>query len=283
MLARIEGVLLTEKPDRVLVYGDTNSTLAGALAAAKLCLPVAHVEAGLRSFNRAMPEEINRVVADRLSDLLFCPSRTAVENLAREGIIKGVHEVGDVMFEVLLGFARLARARSTIYSSLGIREGHYILATIHRAENADDPERLQAILTALDRIPEKVVFPAHPRTRKAMAAVEHAPGPNVFVIDPVGYLDMLCLIQGARLVLTDSGGLQKEAYWLSVPCVTLREETEWVEILETGWNVLAGADVARIVNAVATVTRPREHPGLYGTGDAARRIVSVLSSLDGAR
>lgn len=279
MLARIEGVLLAEMPNRVLVYGDTNSTLAGALAAAKLCVPVAHVEAGLRSFNRAMPEEINRVVADRLSDLLFCPSRKAVENLACEGIINGVHEVGDVMFDALMSFADLARARSTICTSLGIREGHYILATIHRAENADDPERLQAILAALDRIPETVVFPAHPRTRKAMAAVEHAPGPNVLVIDPVGYLDMLRLVQGARLVLTDSGGLQKEAYWLSVPCVTLRDETEWVEILETGWNVLAGADVGRIVNAVATVTPPREHPSLYGAGDAARRIVSVLSNL----
>jgi UDP-GlcNAc3NAcA epimerase len=277
MLARIEDVLLAEMPDRVLVYGDTNSTLAGALAAAKLCVPVAHVEAGLRSFNRAMPEEINRMVADRLSDLLFCPSRTAVENLACEGIIKGVHEVGDVMFDALMSFADLARARS-VCKNLGIREGKYILATIHRAENADDPVRLQAILAAFERIPEKIVFPAHPRTRNAMAATGYTPTPNVLLIDAVGYLDMLHLVQGARLILTDSGGLQKEAYWLSVPCVTLRNETEWVEIPETGWNVLVGANTVRIVEAVATLAPPGAHPSLYGTGDTAKRIVAMLSS-----
>lgn len=277
MLARIEEVLLAERPDFVLVYGDTDSTLAGALAAAKLCLPVAHVEAGLRSFDRSMPEEINRAVADRLSTLLFCPGLSAVENLSREGIVEGVHEVGDVMFEALMAVAPVARARSSIHAALGVQEGQYVLATLHRAQNADSPERLKSILAALDRIPEKVVFPVHPRTRHAMTAVGYSPARNVAVINPVGYVDLVRLLQGARLVLTDSGGLQKEAYWMSVPCVTFREETEWVEIIGTGWNVLAGADTLRIVNAVASLAPPSAHPDLYSDGHATDRIAAVLA------
>ncbi|MDW8234486.1 MAG: UDP-N-acetylglucosamine 2-epimerase (non-hydrolyzing), partial [Roseiflexaceae bacterium] len=238
MLAKIEEVLLAECPDWVLVYGDTNSTLAGALAAAKLHIPVAHVEAGLRSFNRAMPEEINRVLTDHISDLLLCPSETAVENLAREGITRGVVLIGDVMADAL----RLAveRADDSVLESSGVQQGSYALATVHRAENTDDPLRLQGILTGLTLLDMPVIFPAHPRARRAIAALGWTPPAHMRLIDPVGYLNMIALMRGARVVLTDSGGVQKEAYWLGVPCVTLRDETEWVETVTCGWNTLAG-------------------------------------------
>lgn len=276
MLARIEEVLLAEKPDWVLVYGDTNSTLAGALAAAKLHVRVAHVEAGLRSFNRAMPEEINRVVADHVSDLLLCPSRTAVDNLAAEGITRGVHLVGDVMADALAFAAERARGRSDVLKRLGLTERGYLLATVHRAENTDDPNRLRSILAAFDALGETVVFPAHPRTRKAVEALGYAPGASVRLLEPFGYLDMVRLEQSARMILTDSGGIQKEAYWLGVPCVTLRDETEWVETVQAGWNVLVGADTARIVEAVRSFALPAKRPPLYGDGQAAERCVALL-------
>lgn len=251
MLKRIEAVLLTERPDWVLVYGDTNSTLAGALAAAKLHIPVAHVEAGLRSFNRNMPEEINRVLTDHVSTLLFCPTQTAVDNLAREGITEGVHLVGDVMYEALLWAAERARAQSTILERLGLSEKGYLLATVHRAENTDDPARLQAILDAFRVIDEPIVFPVHPRTQARLSVLGFDLNvPHLQLIPPVGYLDMVRLEQAARAILTDSGGIQKEAYWLGVPCITLRDETEWVETVTAGANVLVGADTARIVAAV---------------------------------
>lgn len=276
MLLGIEGVLTANKPDRVLVYGDTNSTLAGSLAASKLRIPVAHVEAGLRSFNRMMPEEINRVMTDHLSTLLFCPSGTAVKNLADEGIRAGVHLVGDIMQEVLLLTKDHARNRSRILDTLGLREKHYLLATVHRAENTDDARRIRQILTAFSEINETVLFPAHPRTRKVMEGLGVLPGPNVRLIDPVGYLDMVLLEQSARLILTDSGGIQKEAYWLGVPCITLREETEWVETVETGWNVLAGVDPRRIVRFVREFNPPPHRPVLYGTGSVAAYCVELL-------
>jgi UDP-N-acetylglucosamine 2-epimerase len=284
MLAKIEEVLLAQKPDWVLVFGDTNSTLAGALAASKLHILVAHVEAGLRSFKRAMPEEINRVVTDHLSELLFCPSDNAVKNLAQEGISKGVHIVGDVMADALHHAATLAPKKSRILDNLRLLPKRYCLATVHRAENTDNPQRLAGILCALSRIAktESVVFPVHPRTRKRLADMTHPEGcgytmPSTLrLIDPVGYLDMVQLTQNSRCVLTDSGGLQKEAYWLGVPCVTLREETEWIETTQNGWNRLVGCNTERIVSAAQSDDWPDDRPPLYGNGNAALCIASLL-------
>ena len=281
MLARIEEVLLRERPDWVLVYGDTNSTLAGALAAAKLHIRIAHVEAGLRSFNRAMPEEINRIVADHLSDLLFCPSQTAVDKLAREGIAHGVHLVGDVMADALAFASGRARNRSNILLRFGLAERGYLLATVHRAENTDDPTRLRSILAAFAALDDTIVFPVHPRTRQRLAELGVSDPQSEFRnqrwSDPVSYLDMVRLEQSARMILTDSGGIQKEAYWLGVPCVTLRDETEWVETVQAGWNVLAGAETDRIVNAVRSIQPPAARPTLYGDGQAAARCEQILS------
>jgi UDP-GlcNAc3NAcA epimerase len=277
MLGRIESVLTLEQPDWVVVYGDTNSTLAGALAASKLHIPVAHVEAGLRSFNRRMPEEINRVVADHLSSALLCPSDTAIDNLTAEGITNNVHFVGDIMLDVLnWGRDRLASRPSEILQKLALTEKRYVLATVHRSENTDDPARLGRILNALGSLQETVVFPVHPRTRKEMTKHHRRPSPQLRTIDPVGYLDMLSLTRSARLVLTDSGGLQKEAYWLGVPCVTLRDETEWVETVKVGWNALAGSDCDRIVEMAKTFAPPALRPPLYGDGGAAARCTELL-------
>jgi len=279
MLIGIEEVLLAEKPQRVLVFGDTNTTLAGALAAAKLQLPVGHVEAGLRSFDRRMPEEMNRVLTDHLSDLLFCPSRTAVENLAAEGIRRGVYEVGDVMSDALALASDRARSCSDVLARLGLPEQGYLLVTVHRAENTDDPGRLRNILSTIEALEEPVVFPIHPRTRKALTTHGLAlrSASQVRLVDPLGYLDMVRLLQSARTILTDSGGIQKEAYWLGVPCVTLREQTEWVETVEAGWNVLAGVDPARISEAVREFAPPAGRPALYGDGRAANKIAEILT------
>jgi UDP-N-acetylglucosamine 2-epimerase len=277
MLAGIEQVLLAERPDCVLIYGDTNSTLAGALAAAKAGIPVAHVEAGLRSFNRAMPEEINRVVADHLSDLLLCPSDVAVGNLAAEGVRRGVHVVGDVMLDVLnWGTERADGIRGEVLHRCGVSERGYLLATVHRSENTDDPARLAGIIAALNTLDEPVIFPMHPRARKAIAEADCPPAAHVRVIDPVGYVEMLALTRAARLVLTDSGGLQKEAYWLGTPCLTLRNETEWVETTTAGWNLLVGTDRAAIVAAVESFAPSGPRPPLYGDGRAAARCVELL-------
>jgi len=276
MLARVEEVLLEEKPDWVVVYGDTNSTLAAALAAAKLHIPVAHVEAGLRSYNRKMPEEINRVLTDHLSSLLFCPTDTAVRNLVREGITQGVHKVGDVMDDLALWGLEVAEQKSTILETLGIEPGGYLLATIHRPNNTDDPGNLSAIVSALNDVAETVIFPAHPRTQKALKHWGIHLNSNVRITEPVGYLDMLVLEKNARMILTDSGGVQKEAYILGVPCVTLREETEWVETVEAGWNILVGASRERIVEAVRNFNPTGERPPLFGDGHASQRIVEIL-------
>jgi len=280
MLARVEQVLITERPDWVLVYGDTNSTLAGALAAAKLHIRVAHVEAGLRSFNRKMPEEINRVVTDHVSDLLLCPSQTAVDNLAAEGITRGVYLVGDVMADTMAIAVKRAREHSDVLSRLGLVERGYLLVTVHRAENTDDATRLRSILNALEALDEIVVFPVHPRTRERLAGLGlnalQSRACNLKILEPLGYLDMVRLEQSARMIMTDSGGVQKEAYWLGVPCVTLRDETEWVETVEAGWNTLVGTDVARIVQTVRSFTPPATHPVLYGDGQTAARVVELL-------
>ncbi|MBN1661659.1 MAG: UDP-N-acetylglucosamine 2-epimerase (non-hydrolyzing) [Anaerolineae bacterium] len=285
MIERIEQVLTTEVPDWVLVYGDTNSTLAGALAAAKLHVPVAHVEAGLRSYNRRMPEEINRLLADHVSSLLLCSSEVGVENLAAEGITNGVHVVGDVMADALQDAVR-ASNRSNVLDRLGLGEGGYFVATVHRAENTDDDARLRGIVEALIEVDRPVVFPLHPRTRTRLAELgraveERLAGSRVQLVEPVGYLDMVTLERAARLILTDSGGVQKEAYWLGVPCVTLRDETEWVETVELGWNRLAGASTGRILDAVGSFASGplnRARPTLYGDGAAAGRIVRILES-----
>jgi UDP-N-acetylglucosamine 2-epimerase len=276
-------VLLAQKPDCVLVYGDTNSTLAGALAACKLRIPLAHVEAGLRSFNREMPEEHNRVLTDHCSDLLFCPTRTAVENLALERIAAGVYLVGDTMYDALLQFGAVARQRSTILGRLGVEPKRYLLATIHRPYNTDVPKNLYNILAALAEVDETVIFPVHPRTRDKIAESNGLLGltrelHTVKMITPVGYLDMLMLEQNARLILTDSGGMQKEAYFCEVPCITLRPETEWIETVEAGWNVVAGADRDRIVDAVRSFQPGGRPPAVFGDGHAAEKIVDILNS-----
>jgi len=279
MLERLEAVLERERPDAVVIYGDTNSTAAGALAAAKLQLPLAHVEAGLRSFDRSMPEEVNRIIADHLSDLLFAPTQTAMDNLAREGLAERSRLTGDIMYDSLLLHLPLAQRQSAIMKSLRLRPGGYVLATVHRAANTDHIEPLRRVLEALSELEEPVVFPIHPRARLAMHSADLELAPSVRAIEPVGYLDMLTLEQNARMVITDSGGVQKEAYLLGVPCVTLREETEWPETLAGGWNVLAGADPARII-AAARRSRPRgAPPAVFGDGRAAERMVALLEGL----
>ena len=275
MLAAIEKILLVEKPDWVVIYGDTNSTLAGALAAAKLHIRIAHVEAGLRSFNRRMPEEINRVISDQLSELLLCPSPSSMNNLAAEGIAEGIVMIGDVMADALQFAAHKAEAVSNILSLLQLRPREYLLATVHRAENTDEKERLDNILSAFAALNETVVFPVHPRTRKLIEKEQYHPE-NVRMIDPLGYFDIVALEKSARLLLTDSGGMQKEAYWLEVPCITLRDETEWIETWKLGWNILAGADRGRIIEAVRSFRVPSDHPQLYGDGNAARYCVDAL-------
>lgn len=283
MLMRVEDVLVSQRPDWMLVYGDTNSTLAGALAACKLRIPLAHVEAGLRSFNRDMPEEHNRVLTDHCSDLLFCPTKTAVDNLAQEGITQGVHLVGDTMYDALLQFATLAHQHSTILADLDLSHEGYLLLTVHRPYNTDIPENLHNILLALAQIDEPIIFPVHPRTRNKIAELDGKLGVtsslrNVRMIEPVGYLDMLMLEQNARLILTDSGGMQKEAYLLRVPCITLRSETEWTETVDAGWNIIVGSSTESIVTATRSFSPDGSPPALFGDGHAAKKIVSILTS-----
>jgi len=293
MLERIETVLQKERPEVVMVYGDTNSTLAGALSAAKLNIPVAHVEAGLRSYNRIMPEEINRLLTDHLSTFLFCPTDQAVKNLTREGIKDGktkfVKKVGDVMYDLVLYCSELAEKKSTILIDLGfitpnskLRTPNYFLVTLHRAENTDNPKRLKSILKALNEIAKDapVILPLHPRTKKMMEVYCLLPrSPGLRLTDPVSYFDMLKLGKNAKAILTDSGGVQKEAYWFNVPCFTLRDETEWVETIQSGWNVLVGAESKRIVDAVRHgVGRKRslKQRKLFGNGKASQKIVQII-------
>ena len=279
MLGVIEDVLGKEEPDFVLVYGDTNSTLAGALAAAKLHIPVAHVEAGLRSFDRRMPEEVNRVLTDHCSDILFCPTETAVRNLTAEGVTEGVHLVGDVMCDALKYNRTVAEERSRVLEDVGVRPGEYLVATVHRPSNTDSREHMAAIIDALGEAGRPVVFPVHPRTRHYLGEyglLEKMPE-NVRVIEPLGYLDMLCLMAHAEKILTDSGGVQKEAYMLGIPCITLRENTEWVETVEAGWNVLVGAERGRIVDAIRHFSPGAQQRNLFGNGDASASIGETLT------
>ncbi len=280
MMAALKPLLESQQPDWVLVYGDTNSTLAGALAAALLKLPVAHVEAGLRSYNRDMPEETNRVLTDHVSRALFCPTQTAVSNLAREGITENVYHVGDVMLDALV--QNRTRAGNRVLDDHRLHSGGYFLATIHRASNTDQPSHLASIFAAFARFSDTpIVVPVHPRLRQSLDRAQVQVSPNVILLPPLGYLDILGLAASAKIILTDSGGLQKEAYMLGVPCVTLREETEWVETVEAGWNRLAGTGVDSIVSAVdqALNRTPTVRPPLFSDGRASQRIVETLASL----
>jgi len=277
MLAALGPLVATEKPDRILVYGDTNSTLAGGLAGAQARVPVAHVEAGMRSFDRAMPEELNRVLTDHLADLLLCASPTAVGNLEREGVVGRIELVGDVMVDVALLFQPRAQADDEPLREAGVEPGEYVLATAHRAGNVDDPARLKQLVDLLLAIDRPVVLPLHPRTRarlEAAGSLGELQG-NVRLLPPLGYLAFTALLCRARAVLTDSGGVQKEAYLAGVPCVTMRDTTEWVETVQTGWNVLVDLDATAALAALER-TPPPARPQLYGDGRAGERVVAAL-------
>ncbi len=300
MIAKIEEVFLKEKPDWVLVYGDTNSTLAGALAAAKLHIPIIHIEAGLRSYNRKMPEEINRVLADNMSTILACPTKTAVGNLDREGFSNVINQgqllpigdqkfsistehplvvnIGDVMYDALLYNIKLAEEKVEALSSLGLAKENYFLATVHRAENTDCLENLESILKRLAVLDKKIILPLHPRTKnkiKDYGLTDLLKSEKITTIEPIGYLEMLVLIKNAYKVITDSGGVQKEAFMLDIPCITLRDETEWVETVKAGWNVLAGLGGRRLEELQSFIPQ-KEKPFLYGDGRAALRIAKLL-------
>jgi len=283
MLEKIEEILIKEKPDYVLVYGDTNSTLAGALAAAKIHIPVIHIEAGLRSFNMEMPEEINRILTDRISSILFCPTDTAIQNLNNEGFLSNKIEVvksGDVMEDSALYFNSIAKTRSTILESLNLNDGNYILATIHRAENTNNVDKLKEIFKALDAINNevKVVIPLHPRTAGILKS--NGIKTEITIIEPIGYLDMTVLTSHAKLIMTDSGGLQKEAFFFNKYCITLREETEWIELVDNGYNFLTGNDANKIImtfNELKEKPFTKQHD-FYGGGKATNNIVDYLVS-----
>ncbi len=281
ILSALEPVLHELRPDLALVYGDTNSTLAGALASAQARIPLGHVEAGMRSFDRSMPEELNRVLTDHASDLLLCSTDTAMENLRREGVSGESHLVGDVMADVSLTFRDIAEERSDALTAQGVEPGRYLLVTAHRPGNVDDRDRLERLVELLEALPDRIVFPVHPRTRARLDAAgltDRVPG----LTPPLGYLDFLKLLRHARAVLTDSGGVQKEAYLLDVPCVTLRDTTEWVETVENGWNVLVDLDREAALAALER-RRPDERPELYGGGHAAHRVGDVVSTYTGRR
>ena len=280
MLIEIEKKLSKERTDVVLVYGDTNSTLAGALGAVKLHIPVAHIEAGLRSFNKKMPEEINRVLTDHISSLLFCPTKTAVENLKKEGITKGVYQSGDVMWDSLIHYKDKIK-NSKILLKLNLKLKKYYLVTIHRANTVDNWENLKNILDSLERVNQQVIFPLHPRTKKMIKNNHYSiSNSKINFIKPVGYIDALALQKNALAVLTDSGGVQKEAYFFKVPCITLREETEWIETVKSGWNAIVGIDKEKINRTLNNLSRKNtSHPNFYGDGRAGERITQILKKV----
>ena len=280
MMMGIEKTLVERKPDLVLVYGDTNSTLAGAVAASKLCIPIAHVEAGLRSFNREMPEEINRILTDRISELLLCPTKIAVEHLDTEGIKSGVHLTGDVMYDAALHFARLSEQHNNVLNKLELEPQQYNLVTCHRPQNTDFQDSLTSIVEAFIECGEKVVFPVHPRTRVFLQKFDlldkMKKADNIQLIEPVGYLEMIQLECNASKIITDSGGVQKEAYFYNVPCVTMRPETEWVETVHDGWNKLVGNDKAQILQAISDFSPSSKRSDHYGDGKASEKIGAIL-------
>ena len=283
MLESIELILIDEQPDYVLIYGDTNSTLAGALAASKLHIPIAHVEAGLRSFNMKMPEEINRILSDKISNLLFCPTEIAVINLKNEGIVSGVHNVGDVMYDVTLYYREQAKAKIEL-SKWNVTDGNYALCTIHRAENTDNLSRLQSIFDALREIAKElpVILPIHPRTRQLLKRLDKETWlKSINILEPLPFLEMLRLEMSAKVILTDSGGIQKEAYFHEVPCITLRDETEWVETVEMGWNKIVGADKEKILNAYQSYDielNKKHQQSPFGNGNTGEQILNIMLS-----
>lgn len=280
MLVGIEKILRQEKPDIVLVYGDTNSTFAGALSAAKLHIRIAHIEAGLRSFNRRMPEEINRILTDQISDFLFCPTNTSVAHLTKEGVMGGIYQVGDVMYDAALKFGQIAEKKSTIISKLGLQRGEYLLATVHRPHSTDYIDNLTHIVEAFIESHETIVFPIHPRTRCYLEKYDLwnklDECQSILNIEPVSYLDMLLLEKNAQKILTDSGGIQKEAYFYQIPCITLREETEWVETVEDGWNTIVGTNKIAILNSIKEFSPNSKQRSLFGNGDASLKISQIL-------
>jgi UDP-N-acetylglucosamine 2-epimerase len=280
MLKSIEEVLLMERPDAVIVYGDTNSTLAGSLAAVKRNIPVGHVEAGLRSYNRKMPEEINRILSDQISKWLFIPSEVAKQNLKKEGITEGVYIVGDIMCDVVISNSKRADEHSKIIDKLGLVKQKYFLATVHRPENTDYKDRLSEIFDIFASTAGKIIFPIHPRTKNKVQEYGIKYPDNILVVDPLGYLDMLQLMQNAEAILTDSGGIQKEAYYLNIPCITLRDESEWTETITAGWNFIVGADKEKFNTAFKELDKVKKkaHPSLYGDGKTAEKIVEVLKA-----
>lgn len=279
MLAALDELLDIEQPDLMLVYGDTNSTLAGALAAAKLHVPVAHIEAGLRSFDRSMPEEVNRVLVDHMSDILFCPTVCAIDNLAAEGVTRGVHQVGDVMLDTMRMFSESVDPRPVL-DRHGVEQGGYYLATVHRAATSDSSERLSSVVRAFSRLDRPVVWSVHPRTRHNLERFglwdDVVSSSSIVAVDPLSYTETSALLRGAHALLTDSGGMQKEAYFVGVPCVTLRDSTEWIETIELGWNRLTVIDEDAIVAAAGSVTLPDSRPEIYGDGRSAESIVAIL-------
>ncbi|MDP7349541.1 MAG: UDP-N-acetylglucosamine 2-epimerase (non-hydrolyzing) [Nitrospinota bacterium] len=285
MIEAIEKILFEEHPDKVLLYGDTNSTLAGAIAASKLNIKIAHVEAGMRSFNKTIPEEINRIITDRVSDILFCPTTAAVENLKNEGMRKGVYLVGDVMYDSILYFDKISDVKTELHKKLNLNEKDamekYILVTIHRQENTDCIENLSSILNAMSQIKEEIVLPLHPRTKKTIEKEKLSYKENIKIIEPVSYREMLSLEKNAHMILTDSGGVQKEAFIFNVPCITFREETEWVETVENGMNKLTGASTNKILDAYDNFSGNRENlhsdaGKVYGNGKSASKIIDIL-------
>lgn len=279
MLAAIEDVIVKEKPDALLIYGDTNSTLAGALAAAKLHIPVGHVEAGLRSYDRRMPEEVNRVLSDHISNWLFCPTDAAIENLNKEGITEGIHCVGDVMYDASLFYSTLAEKNMSTLTELGLTPKKYFLATVHRAENTDHPERLGSIFSAFSKIDGTIVLPLHPRARKLLNqyGIFGKISKNVKIIEPVSYLNMVVLEKNAKAILTDSGGVQKEAYFYGVPCITLRDRTEWVETVASNANFIVDVDENKILTALQSIGQAKFQDDLYGDGHSGDKTVAILA------
>ena len=277
----LEKIFLEEKPDLVIVFGDTNSTLAGAQVASKLGIKLAHVESGMRSFDKTMPEEINRIETDKVSDILFCSTKTAVDNLDKEGMKGSIHLVGDIMIDALKASIAAAEKNSNIIEQLNLKEKEFMVATVHRAGNTDDEENLKNIVEAFVECGDKIVFPVHPRTTKALKSYgldRKFEATNVIVVKPFGYIDMLVLEKNSKKILTDSGGVQKEAYFFKVPCITLRDETEWVETVDDGWNILTGSNKSKILDAIGDFLPQRKQHENYGNGNSASKIVEILKT-----
>lgn len=276
VMKNLESIVLKEKPNWMLVFGDVNSTLAGALVASKLHVPIAHVEAGLRSFDKSMPEEINRVLTDHISDVLFCPTKKAVENLKKEGIVKNVYNVGDIMFDAYIKMAEIADRKSKIMKEMKISKKNYILLTIHRAKNTENSDDISNILDILSDTGENIIFPVHPRTKKVLDQKKINGYLNIKFIKPVSYFDMIVLENNASKIITDSGGVQKEAYFAKTPCITLREETEWVETVNDRWNILVGSERSRIIRAIKSFNPRGRQERNYGDGNATKKIIKYL-------